>query len=194
MTESIKATQANRAEAVEDPLPELRSTSHEPGSTVASLFKAQARRVSKFLTWRLRNEADAQDATQEAFLRLWRREKDGTLRADAGGYLGSAVQSAAIDVDRWRSYRRNYLSLEEVDLQSSDAEPGEALFWQDALRHFVVTLNDLPDLTQRIFVLYHVEGHTHTAISQRLGVTVRTVERHMARAIAHCEERMKDYL
>lgn len=196
MAEALKLTEATLPETAEEPGHELLSAVAIPGSTVVGLFKSHARRVRSFLRWRLRNDDDAQDAAQEVFLKLWRREKEGALEADAAAYMGSAVHNAAIDVDRWRAYRRpaDHFSIDDIDIASSQADPSDALFWRDALHRFTEVLNDLPDLTQRIFVLYHVEGHTHTAISKKLGVTVRTVERHMARAIAHCEERMKDYL
>lgn len=165
-------------------------------STVAGLFKAQAGRVRRLLKWRLHSEDDAQDATQDLFLRLWKHERQGSLADDARSYLFSSMYNAAVDVERWRAHHRpdERLSLEDVDLPSRDPEPGEALFWRDALHLFVDVLNELPPLTQQVFMLYHVEGLPHTAIAERIGMTVRTVERHMARALAHCKERMKDYV
>jgi RNA polymerase sigma factor (sigma-70 family) len=165
-------------------------------STVVGLFKAQAKRVRSFLRRRLRSDEDAQDATQEVFLRLWRREKEGALEADANSYMITSVYNVAVDVERWRAYHRpnERVAIEDTDIASRDAEASEALFWRDALHQFVDTLNELPDVTQQVFALHHVEGLTHVAIAKRLGMAVRSVERHMARAIAHCEERMKDYL
>jgi RNA polymerase sigma-19 factor, ECF subfamily len=165
-------------------------------STVAELFKAHARRVRSFLRFRLRSDEDAQDAVQDVFLRLWQREREGSLKAEARSYMVSAAFNAAVDVERRRSYQRvdAHVLVDDVEVADSDAEPDDALFWRNALHNLVDALNDLPDVTQQVFALSHIEGLTHVAIAERLEMSVRNVERHMARAIAHCEGRLKDYL
>src|SRR5260221_9900497 len=47
--------------------------------TVARLFKTHAHRLGRLLNRRLRNPDDAQDASQEVFLKLWRQERLGQL-------------------------------------------------------------------------------------------------------------------
>ncbi len=195
----VDLPQLDLPEAAESIALEPRSGGSAPAaahSTVVGLFKAQAKRVRSYLRRRLRSDEDAQDATQEVFLRLWRREREGALEADANSYMIASVYNVAVDVERWRAYHRpnERVAIEDADVASRDAEASETLFWRDALHQFVDTLNELPDVTQQVFALYHVEGLTHVAIAKRLGMAVRSVERHMARAIAHCEERMKDYL
>jgi len=167
-----------------------------PGSTVVGLFKSRAKLVRRLLRWRLRSDDDAQDATQEVFLRLWRQEKAGTLKEDASSYMIASVYNAATDIERWRSYHRpdERLSLEDTAVPSQDTELAEALFWRDAMHRLVDVLNELPAITRQVFLMYHVEGATHVDISKRVGLSVRSVERHMSRAIVHSKERMKDYL
>jgi RNA polymerase sigma factor (sigma-70 family) len=166
------------------------------GSTVGRLFISRARLVRRLLRWRLRSDDDAQDATQDVFLKLWKREKEGMLNKDASSYMITSVYNAATDLERWRSYHRpdEQLRLEDTALPSKEAEPAEALFWRDAMHRLVEVLNELSPVTRQVFLLYHVDGASHVDIAQRVGLSVRSVERHMARAIAHCKERMKDYL
>jgi RNA polymerase sigma factor (sigma-70 family) len=165
-------------------------------TTVAKLFKTQGKRVRSFLRFRLRSDDDAQDATQDVFLRLWQRECEGALKDDARSYMVTAVYNAAVDVERRRLARQTdaHVPADSVEVATSEAEADEALFWRNALTHFVDALNELPDVTQQVFALSHIEGLTHVAIAERLDMSVRNVERHMARAIGHCEARLKDYL
>src|SRR5262245_21490777 len=86
------------------------------GGIVVGLFRKHAGRVRRSLGYRLRNADDAQDATQEVFLKLWRQEREGRLRDDAVAYLNSAASSMAADVERWRSCHANeHLIDAEVD-------------------------------------------------------------------------------
>ncbi len=165
-------------------------------SLVAQLFKSQGRRMRSFLRRRLRSNEDAQDAAQDVFLRLLRRERAGTLDSDARSYMVKAAHNVAVDVERWRAYHKpdGHVALEDETAVSEDVEASEQLYWREGLRRFVDALNGLPHRTQQVFVLYHVEGRPHAAIARRLGMSLRSVERHMARAIAHCEAQLKDYL
>ena len=163
-------------------------------STVAELFRVQAKRVRSFLRFRLRSEEDAQDAAQDVFLRLWQRERQGALEEDARSYMLAAVYNAAVDVERRRSHQQPAVLVDDMEVAAPEAPPDQALFWRTALHRFVDALNELPDVTQQVFTLSHVDGLTHAAIAERLDMSVRNVERHMARAISHCESRLGDFL
>ncbi|MEJ1965674.1 MAG: sigma-70 family RNA polymerase sigma factor [Gammaproteobacteria bacterium] len=165
-------------------------------SPVARLFRSQGKRVRSFLRRRLRNHEDAQDAAQNVFLGLVRRENAGALEADARAYMVKAAYNAATDVQRSRATRHadDHCALDENTQGSGKSEASEILYWREGLSLLVDALNELPDVTQQAFVLYHVEGLSHAAIARRLNISVRSIERHMACAIAHCQDRLKDYL
>lgn len=168
--------------------------------TVVRLFKAQSRRLVGFLTKKLHNDADAQDASQEVFLKLWKQEQSGLLREDASAYMFSAARSAAVDCERRRHSQRadQMLDLEEGELaelpdrQVAAAE--ERHHWRQAVATLVSSLEALPEKTQRIFLLYHLENLNYVEIAQRLGTSERSIERHMRRALCHCRARLGDYL
>lgn len=165
-------------------------------STVTRLFRTHAARMRNFLRFRVRNQEDAQDAAQDVFLRLWEREQQGALKADARAYMVSAVFHAAVDVERRRSSSKasEHDPLDEERLLDTSASVETQIFWRKALEQLVGALKELPVATQQVFVMSHVEGVTHTVIAERLDISVRHVERHLARALGHCESRLKDYL
>ena len=60
---------------------------------------------------------------------------------------------------------------------------------QEALL-LVAALGELPERCREALLLSRVEGATHLAIARRLGVSPKTVERDIARALRHCVERL----
>src|SRR5258708_9526098 len=116
-------------------------------SIVVGLFKTHARRVQSFLSFRLRDSAEGEDAAQDVFLKLWRQERQRTLRDEATNYMYAATQSAIIDIERHRAYvGRDRLPDVDVD-EVVPAQPGaeDALHWRNAFVRFVNSVKALPD-------------------------------------------------
>jgi RNA polymerase sigma-70 factor (ECF subfamily) len=165
-------------------------------STVVRLFKTQATKIRRFLSYRLRNSEDAKDAAQELFLRLWTHEQEGNLKEDAVAYMNAAAGNIAIDIERRRK-SRGFDQQETFDTQElppSTIDEGDALHWRRGVEVLVYSLQELPEITQQVFVLHHFENLSHAAIAEKLAISIRTVERHMARALKHCKECLGDYL
>lgn len=148
------------------------------------------------LAYKLRSSEDAQDATQDVFLKLVRHERAGTLRDDAMAYLHTAAHTAAIDAERRRhaDVLHRHDDVDECELATPASTHDEIQHWREAVATLVESLRELPDVTQHVFLLYHVDGLSHLEIRTRLGVSLRSVERHMARALTHCRLRLGNYL
>ncbi len=165
-------------------------------SIVVGLFKTHAKRVQSFLAFRLRDSTEAQDATQDVFLKLWRQERQATLRDEATNYMYSATQSAIIDTERHRAYvgRERAPDVDVDDVVPAQPGVDEVLHWRKAFARFVDSVKALPETTRKVFVLYHFKGMGYDEIGRELGVSRRTVERHIAAGLTHCREELKDYL
>lgn len=166
------------------------------GSIVGTLFKGQAKKVRNFLTFRLKSADDAEDATQDVFLKLWRHEQSGSLREEATAYMFSAAYSVATDLERHR-VRHGHEPLGDLDTDQVAAERpaiDDERHWRDAFAHLVSELRRLPESHRKAFVLHHFKGLTYEQIAKKLGVSCRTIERHMVEAHKELEVRMKDYL
>ena len=61
---------------------------------------------------------------------------------------------------------------------------------QQASERLRIALRELPLRTQEAFLLCRIEGLSHEKIAKLLGVTVRTVERDIAAAVAHLKQSM----
>ena len=181
-------------EAISEGPPTLDVGGHP--AIVLDLFRSHANKVRRYLSWRLKNPEDAKDAAQEVFLRLWRQEREGSLREGAVGYMHAAASSVATDVERWRTlHRPEYLGDFEVEQVAAPASnPDDLQHWRDAMSTFVNGVKALPDMHRDLFVLHHVKGLTYPEIARELGISLRSAERYMSQALDELHETMKDYL
>ena len=165
-------------------------------SIIGGLFRSQANRMRRYLTFRLQNAEDAQDATQEVFLKLWRYERAKQLRKEATAYMYSASHTVAIDEERRRNvHERDRIAEYDLDqVATGDLGIEERLHWREAAAHLVNELERLPALTRDVFKLHHFEGLDYSEIAVRLGVSLRTVERHIAAGTKDLRVAMREFL
>lgn len=155
----------------------------------ASLLAEWSRRyrqpLRSFFGRRTNGAADQDDLVQEVFVRLARRSDLHQIE-DINRYIFRSASNVLID---WRRQRTAHASAahESIsdDLEDSGFDPERILLGSDALNRLIAALSALPPRTQTIFALYHFDHKTHADIGRALGIAVRTIEDHMARANAH---------
>ncbi len=133
----------------------------------------------------LANPADAEDATQEVLLRLWRhlpRLNPFNLRA----WLLQTTRCYCLDQIRRRSNRAAPLSLEEgLPEDSPDEQAVDPSVAADArlrLEQAHRALLRLPENLRSVFVLYEVNGLRYREIARTLGIPINSVKVYLSRA------------
>ncbi|MEQ9402346.1 MAG: RNA polymerase sigma-70 factor [Cyclobacteriaceae bacterium] len=139
----------------------------------------------------LKNEKDAEDVVQELFVDLW--EKQSFLQIDSPNrYLIRAIKFKCID--RMRRDKRVDATVfsalpdnDEVSLDFQEMGDDDIL----PLLHFYAA--KLPEKTQEIFLLSREEGLTYREIAEIKGISVKTVETQMSRALKILRKLLSDY-
>jgi RNA polymerase sigma-70 factor (ECF subfamily) len=162
----------------------------DPGPETTDAVARQFRDLrGKLLAWirrRVPDPAEAEDLLQESFLRISQRDQ-GTDVTHLEGYLYRTAESVLADRRRRRRVRHAdaHVALEPDRHRTDDADALRTLIAKERLRKVAAALQTLPDRTRAIFVLRRIEGLRYAEIAVRLNMPVRTVEKHMARAVEH---------
>ncbi|HUW31003.1 MAG TPA: RNA polymerase sigma factor [Planctomycetota bacterium] len=123
----------------------------------------------------LGNAADAQDATQDCFLRLLR--KAGSVESSLAGWLHRCAMVVAIDELRSRAARR---TREEIGCQmKANSDPS----WHELAPHLDQALDELPDDLRAIVIEHFLQRRTQAEIASELGVSPTTVARRLDTAL-----------
>lgn len=137
--------------------------------------------------------AEIEDLTQEVFLRL-----AGSPGLDSVERMEAYLFTAAANLLRDRHRRRithaagAHEPYDEAVHGGSVELPGPERVALDRqyIDRLADALHELPERTRTVFVLYHLENLPHTEIARRLGIAVRTIEKHVFRANAHLLHRI----
>lgn len=132
--------------------------------------------------------ADEQnDRFQDAALRFLARDP-GAVRHPRG-YLAQSLRNLAVDEARKvRARGGAALALHEM---SDDSLPSVAADQEAALLLKQVILG-LPPLYRDVFILNRFVGLTYEQIAARHGVTAKAIEYRMSRALALCQDALRD--
>jgi RNA polymerase sigma-70 factor (ECF subfamily) len=118
---------------------------------------------------------------------LWQRQSQVALHDNARAYLFTTAINAMFDShrrDRSRS-RGKHVELSETEDILRGREEEDDHYWRESLRRVEDELKNLKPSTRRVFLMYHVEHLTFAETAERLGISTRTVEREMVRAVDH---------
>ena len=154
-------------------------------------FEILARRHSdeifRYARSLLGDAGEAEDATQEALLKLWRDLPKVRLGA-ARAWLYRTTRNHCIDVIRRRSGGRLSL-LEEADtieetLATDEPSPLEALSLDELRERLDGALQQVPEPQRSIFVLYEINGMRYREIAKILDLPINTVKVYLSRGRA----------
>ena len=160
-------------------------TASDPTVTFEAFYRDQHGRLLRYFRKRVGRDA-APDLVQETFTRLLRN--GGFDRLDnPGGYLTRCAHNLLIESAR-RKWREQAVFYPFDEGRDAAVSPEQTLRLDeiDARRFYQRALDALPPRTRAIFLMHRQQCMTYREIAEHLGVSDKTVDYHMMRALAQC--------
>jgi RNA polymerase sigma-70 factor (ECF subfamily) len=155
------------------------------------LVERHERRVYAVAWSRLGDAGLAEEATQEAFIRAYRRLSwlgDGRKFA---GWVNTIARRVAINFGLRHRRELNKRERWALENPSEDAAETDPLYTQETLRQ---TLAELPDAHRECLVLFYLEGKSGSEAATALGISEAALRVRLHRARAIMRERLEDKL
>lgn len=146
------------------------------------LYRDQAGLLHRRIRARVGSPEEASDLVQEAFSRLLGARAGQPLR-NPGAFLNRIVRNLLIDRGRRNAVRPPFVSLEPGTDIAVPPDQGRALELDQMRRRYREIVDTLPPRTREVFLLHRVDELGYREIAERLGISIRTVEWHVAQAI-----------
>lgn len=141
------------------------------------LYRAHLPRVHS-LVRRMTAGRDADELTQDVFVRLW--QKLGTFRGDSSFTTWLHRLAVNVVIERFRTDKVRRARLHDGE-DIFETLPGPAQT-RDLGMDFEAALEKLPDGAREIFVLHDMEGHKHHEIATMLEISAGTSKAQLHRA------------
>jgi RNA polymerase sigma factor (sigma-70 family) len=156
-----------------------------------NVFVGYQARLRRLLAGRLQSTHIAEDVAQDLYFKLSRLVEHFPSPEDAQRYLVRMAINAATDHQRVEGRRAELLAGVAELYDDQEPSPEDGAVTRDEIAQLEQALRELPPKCRDVLYLSRVEGMTHTAIAERLGVSKSLVDKYAVRALLHCRERMR---
>lgn len=143
---------------------------------------------------RLKRKELAEEIVQELFVGLWVKRHNREIHSCLSSYLYSSVSHYIIDCYRKESVRQKYtenLKVAQDSLKSTVEADYELKELSDNIEKGVL---QLPDKCRSVFEMSRKEFKSNKEIAVQLGISEKTVENHLTKAIKRLRLSLSNFL
>lgn len=155
-------------------------------SLVLNLYRNHFDELRRFLGRRLDCAEAGRDAAQEIFLRLILSPPAEAIQ-NPRGFLLKSAHNFLIDLSRATQCRPQMVVIDDVEASLADAlaDPERITVAREQLRTLAKGIESLPSKCREVFFLHRFDTLTQNEIANRLGISAKMVEKHLATAMLH---------
>lgn len=153
-----------------------------------AMFRAYKDDLGAFIESCVRTRAVAEELLQELFLHIWDHRYSWEVPGPLNAYLFRAARNRTIDYLRRErleiTFRERLLREQSDGVSVISATTAPELLEAEELESAIErAVNQLPDRCREVFVLNRYHNLTYAEVAQVLGISVKTVETQMGRAL-----------
>ena len=162
----------------------------------AAVFEALYEPLFRYVRSLTSERAAARDIAQDTFVRLWDARESLDPEQSLKAYLYRTARNLAYNHRRDQNTRTEKEDdiREDANVQPAAPNPpdvaAEGEWLEERLRTWIA---DLPERQREALVLSRFEGLSHDQIAEVMGISARTVNNHIVRALKRLRTRVNDY-
>jgi RNA polymerase sigma-70 factor (family 1) len=143
---------------------------------------------------RMTKRADlAEEIVDDVFYSFWKNREKITINTSFTPYLVAAVRNRSLDyLRRIKTDRSSTLDVAS-DIASPETIASDTMAYEELKDHITSAIQSLPPQCKLIFTLSREQELTYKEISIRLGLSIKTVDTQMGRALKHLRNELTTF-
>ena len=158
-----------------------------------SLFRNHFKGLCQFAIGYVKDQEAAREIVQDSFVSLWMKRDSIDLSKPVKTYLSTTVRNKCLNYLRdTRKFSGELLELENLG-EESPFDQSDKLVEKDIRDQIDAAIGELPEKCREVFILNRFENLKYQQIADKLGISVKTVETQMSKALRHLRIRLAEY-
>ncbi|MEW5915957.1 MAG: RNA polymerase sigma-70 factor [Gemmatimonadota bacterium] len=163
-------------------------------SALETIFRAHYPGLVGFVRRYVKGTEIAEELVQDLFLKIWSRRGSLGEIDSVKTYLYRAARNTALNHLRRRKLEHEWMEKEQGIIGEEPGEEGDDTATENELAAAVrAAVDKLPPRCREVFVLSRDSGLTYGEIAKALGISIKTVDTQMGRALKALRESLKSY-
>lgn len=151
------------------------------------IFDAYFDSIRSFIYYRTTDEDVASDLAQDVFMRIWEK-RDSLMRDNIKSLLYKIAADMIVSHYRKSSVRLDYAKNMKVGEQSET--PQDQVQFEELKSRYANALEEMTENHRTTFLMSREEDLKYSEIAQRLGVSVKAIEKRMSVALQILKKRL----
>lgn len=132
--------------------------------------------------------ADAEEVVQAVFLKVWEQRATLDIQHSIKAYLYRAVHNACLNQLKHEQVKQAHAN--HVKATREETHQTDRLEQQEMKREITRAINELPEKCREVFQLNRFEGLKYREVAELLGISEKTVENQMGKALKLLREKL----
>ncbi|HVU59057.1 MAG TPA: RNA polymerase sigma-70 factor [Puia sp.] len=158
------------------------------------VFKFYFKNLYKYALTILQDHDQAEDIVQNVFYKLWDKMDSLNFHDSLAAYLYRAVYNESLNHLKHKKVRHTYQTYITRSMKDQTDGAQRKVMFSELERRLQTAINELPEQCRTIFQMSRFEELRYLDIAQRLGISVKTVENQMGKALKLLRVKLIDYL
>lgn len=158
------------------------------------VFKVHFKNLHAYACTIIREETAAEEVVQNVFFKLWERSKGLSISGSVAAYLYRSVYNESLNYLKHRKVQSVYQQHINHTMKNENDTAGKKLSLKELEGKLATALSELPEQCRTIFQLSRFEELRYKEIADRLGISVKTVENQMGKALKILRTKLVEFL
>jgi RNA polymerase sigma-70 factor (ECF subfamily) len=158
------------------------------------MFKTHFRALHSYAFTIIREESHAEEIVQQVFYKVWERKKDLNINQSLKSYLYQSVYNESLNYLKHLKVKKAHQSYILSTSGEEESSSSKKLMVKELEAKIVEALKLLPEQCRTIFQLSRFENLKYREIADQLGLSVKTVENQMGKALRIMRTHLAEYL
>ncbi len=156
-------------------------------------FKSHFKRLHIYAITIVKDSEVAEEMVQNVFYKLWERNLEVLKDSSINSYLYRAVHNESLNYLKHQQVKQAYQTY--AMKQGEEIVPEtHSVTYKELVAKLESTMNELPEQCRTVFQMSRFEGLKYREIADKLNVSVKTIEKHMGKALSIMRVQLADHL
>ncbi|OJV45257.1 MAG: RNA polymerase sigma-70 factor [Bacteroidales bacterium 36-12] len=166
---------------------------------ISTIYSTYYSRLVKFAKEFVVCQEDAENITQDVFLGIIEKNNMLSCVENFNAYIYRSVKNKCIDFLKNKVVQQKYISDMQLDVYLDNALSYNEYEYhieseESVEKNLFIAIDKLPTKCKEIFLLSRYEGLKYREISERLGLSINTVDVQICIALKKLRKQLKYYL